>query len=365
MIEKGKISALQMGIMMHPAIIATAILLVPAITAHHANQDMWISPIWASLTGFVTVYIAILLHNYYPQQTVIEYSEQIVGKFFGKIVGFIFLLFYLHTNGIIIREYGEFIVGNFFVRTPLIFVMGSMIFVCALAVRGGVEVIARLSEMIVPVVIIVIVFFIILLIPDMNITNMLPVMEKGIFPSIKGAIIPQSWFSEFFLIAFFLPYVADQENRKKWAIMSVVAVLFTLFLVNITVLFVLGNITARFVYPVMSAVRYVSIADFLEHLEAFVMAIWVAGAFLKISVFYYVFVLGTAQWLRLSDYRLLVFPSGFLLLVFAVWTAPNLMELSLFLGTTVPFYLDSVQTIIPSFLLLIAKWRNKMRDEQK
>lgn len=203
----------------------------------------------------------------------------------------------------------------------------------------------------------------------MKITNMLPVMEKGLVPSIKGAMTPQSWFSEFFLISFFLPYVADRENGQKWGMISVTVVLFTLFLVNISVLFVLGGITARFVYPVMSSVRYISIADFLEHLEAFVMAIWVAGTFLKISVFYYVLVLGTAQWLHLSDYRLIVFPIGFLLLLFAVWAAPNLMELSHFLGTTAPFYLSSVQTALPLLLLLIAKWRkqpntNDMRVEQ-
>ncbi|WP_027408596.1 endospore germination permease [Anoxybacteroides tepidamans] len=367
MIEKGKISAMQMALMMYPAIIATAILLVPAITAHHAGQDMWLSPIWASFSGFLAVYITLRLHHYYPQKTAIEYSEQIAGKFFGKIIGFVFLFFYLHADGIVVREYGEFIVGNFLMRTPPIFVMGTMVFICALAVRGGVEVIGRLAEMIVPVVTLVILIFVILLIPDMDATNMLPIMEKGIIPSIKGAVTPQSWFSEFFLMAFFLPYLANGENGKKWGIISVLAVFLTLFIINITVLFVLGGITANFVYPVMSAVRYISIADFLEHLEAFVMAVWVGGTFLKITVFYYVVALGTAQWLNLPDYRMLVFPLGFLLLVFSEWIAPSLMELSHLLATTVPFYLSSIQIVLPLILLLIAKFRNRnrMKDGQK
>lgn len=357
--EKGKISALQLAMMLYPAIIATAILLVPAITAHHAKQDMWLSPIWASFTGVITVWIAIRLHEYYPKQTALEYSEQIAGKWLGKMIGFVFLFFYLHASGIIVREYGEFIIGNFFVRTPLLFIMGSMILVCAFAVRGGVEVVARLSEIAVPVVILVIVLFVIMLIPDMELNNMLPMFEHGIMPSLKGAIIPQSWFSECFLIAFLLPYVANPEDGKKYALFSVAAVGLTLVIVNITVLFVLGNITARFVYPVMSAVRYISIADFLEHLEAFVMAIWVAGAFLKIAVFYYVLVLSTAQWLRLTDYRLIVFPIGFLILLFGNWAAPNVMELSHFLGTSTPFYLNTVQTVLPLLLLLGAKWRHR------
>jgi spore germination protein KB len=364
MIEKGKISAAQMGMMMYPTIIATAILLVPAITARHANQDMWLSPLWASFVGFLTVYIAVQLHQLYPQKTLIEYSEDILGKFLGRAVGLIFLLFYLHISGIIVREYGEFIVGNFLLHTPIVFVMGSIVLVCSFAVRGGVEVIGRLAELSVPVVIIMILIIIILLIPDMEVENMFPIMEKGIMPSLMGALVPQGWFSEFLLIAFLLPYVADQNKGKKWGMISVVAVMLTLSFINIAALFVLGGITDRFVYPVASAVRYISIADFLEHLEAMVATLWVAGVFLKIAVFYYALVLGTAQWLNLSDYRPIVFPIGFLMLLFAVWSAPNLMELTRFLGGSSLFYRFSIQTGLPLLLLFIAKWRKRTNNQK-
>lgn len=364
MMEKGKISAAQMGIMMYPTIIATAILIVPAITARHAKQDMWLSPFWASLIGFLIVYIAIQLHQLYPQKTLIEYSEEILGKFLGKVVGLVFLFFYLHTSGIIIREYGEFVVGNFLLHTPLVFVMGSMILVCSFAVRSGVEVIARLAEIIVPVVIILILANIALLIPDMEVENIFPIMGKGIMPSLRGAIIPQGWFAEFLLIAFLLPYVADHHKGKKWGMISVTTVMLTLSFINIAVLFVLGGITSRFIYPAFSAVRYISIADFLEHIEAVVMSLWVAGVFVKIAVFYYALVLGMAQWLNLSDYRLIVFPIGFLLLLFAVWSASDLMELTHFLGHTSPFYRISIQLGIPLILLFVAKWRKRASHQK-
>ncbi|BDG36578.1 endospore germination permease [Saccharococcus caldoxylosilyticus] len=364
MIEKGKISAAQMGMMMYPTIIATAILLVPAITARHAKQDMWLSPLWASLIGFLTVYITVRLHELYPEKTIIEYSEDILGKFLGKVIGLIFLFYYLYANGIIIREYGEFVVGNFLFYTPLVVVMGSMVLACSFAVRSGVEVIGRLAQMIVPIVIILIVINIILLIRDMEVANMFPIMEKGIMPSLKGSIIPQGWFSEFLLIAFLLPYVADRNKGKRWGMISVAAVMLTLSLVNIAVLFVLGGITDRFTYPAFSAVRYISIADFLEHIEAIVMALWVAGIFMKVAVFYYALVLGTAQWMNLEDYRPIIFPMGFLILLFAVWSAPSLMELTHYLGSTSPFYRISIQVGIPLLLLFVAKWRKRANNQK-
>ena len=82
--EKGKISSLQMAIMMFPTIAATAVLGVPSITAKYAKTDFWLSPILASLIGYVTVYIAYQLHKLYPKQTVIQFSEQIIGRFAEK-----------------------------------------------------------------------------------------------------------------------------------------------------------------------------------------------------------------------------------------------------------------------------------------
>ena len=41
--EKGKISSLQMAVMLYPAIIATSIISVPSIVAKYAKNDLWIS----------------------------------------------------------------------------------------------------------------------------------------------------------------------------------------------------------------------------------------------------------------------------------------------------------------------------------
>ncbi|TVY11394.1 GerAB/ArcD/ProY family transporter [Paenibacillus cremeus] len=71
-----------------------------------------------------------------------------------------------------------------------------------------------------------------------------------------------------------------------------------------------GNITSSLTYPAIGAASYISIGNFLTRLESVVMALWVAGAFLKLSVYYYALALGSAQWSRLNDYPLLLFPSN-------------------------------------------------------
>lgn len=135
--EQGRISALQMAFMMYPAIVATAILGLPSVTAKYASNDLWMSPIVGSIAGFATVFFAYQLNKLYPQYTVIQFSEQILGRFAGNVISFIILFFYIQATGQIARSYSEFIVDSFLVRTPLSIVIILMIVLCAFAVRGG------------------------------------------------------------------------------------------------------------------------------------------------------------------------------------------------------------------------------------
>jgi spore germination protein KB len=354
MIEKGKISAFQMTFIMFAAIISTALLLVPGITAVAAKRDLWISPMWASITGFITVYIAYKLNQYYPKKTIIEFSEDILGRTLGKIVGFVYIVYFLHVTGIIIREFGEFIVGTFLTLTPISVIMGAMVLVCAFNVRGGLEVMGRSAQIFAPIVTFLYLAVVILLIPNFDIANMLPVMENGLKPSIMGSLVPQAWFSEFILISFLLPYLSDREKGLKWGMISVLTVMLFMVVSNLSTFFVFGELTSSFVYPVMVVFKFISIADFFEHLESLAMMIWVGGTFVKISIFYYVIVTGTAQWLKLSNYRPLTLPIGLLLVLMSLWLAPGLQQIIHFITTISPFYFLSVETMIPMLLLLIS-----------
>ncbi|PJN88634.1 GerAB/ArcD/ProY family transporter [Bacillus sp. mrc49] len=363
--EKGKISSLQMAFMLYPTIVATAILGIPSVTAKFANTDFWISPIFASFLGYLTVYLAVKLHKLYPGQTIIQYSEQIVGRWIGKIVGFLFLSFYIQVTGLIVREYAEFVVDSFLINTPIIVVMASMVLLCAFVVHGGLEGLGRAALLFIPVFLIPQIILFILVFPDLEFKNIFPVLAKGVMPPLKGSIVPGGWYTEFFLISFLLPFLVDKKKGMRYGMMTVFAVMATLVIVNLIVLFVLGATTPSKVYPLMNVARYISFADFFEHMESFIMAIWVVGAFVKISVFFYATALGTAQWLNISDYRPIVWPLGILIVITGFWSISNSMDLERYNVNAFPFYGTLIQTLIPLLLLLIAIIGNKNKKSKK
>jgi spore germination protein KB len=360
MIEKGRISSFQMALILYIEVIATAILTAPGMTTVLAGRDMWISPIFGSVIGFLTVFIMCRLNKLYPNESIIQYSTYIIGKVPGRIVGFFFLFLIFHSDILIIRDYGELILSAFLQKTPLIIVMGSLVVVCASIVYGGVEALGRVTEIFIPIYLFLFMLIIISLIGDLEPQKMFPIIEHGLLPPIKGAALPQVWFSQLFLMSVLLPSVVDKKKSILWSLISVFIIMLTLVSTNLTLLFLFGEKTATFTYPLISATKVISIADFFQNLESAVMAIWVAGIFIKLSFFYYALVLGTAQWLKLSDYRPLILPFGLLTTAGAKWGIPNLQEMTHFLRTIYPFYGTIVSTLIPALLLLIAITRKRL-----
>ncbi|MDQ8734177.1 endospore germination permease [Paenibacillus sp. LHD-38] len=356
MLEKGKISGVQMALMLYPTVLATGFISLPTITAQYARNDLWMTGILSSFMGLVTVYVAVRLHELYPNETVIQHSERIVGKIPGKMIAVIFFLFSLQAAGNVIRQYAEFVTGNFLFKTPILLIISTMVLLACFAVRAGLEIMARCAVIFTPIFILPL-FILLLLFPDLEVRNIFPILSRGFIPVLQGTATPQAWISELFFMTFFLPCLANPEKGKKWGMISLCAIVLSMTYVNLITLFLLGPDTGNKNYPILIAFRYISVANFFENLESLLLAMWVVGNFIKISVFFYAAVLSFAQTLRLSDYRPVVFPLGIFVIIFSLWDLSNFSALGSLLTFMLPFEIPVVLTLIPLLLLVIDRLR--------
>ncbi|MGP7818017.1 GerAB/ArcD/ProY family transporter [Niallia sp. 01092] len=356
--KKIKISAFQMMYLLTMTILSTAILSIPSVTAKTAGRDMWISPFFASISGLFTTFIIYRLHKKFPDETIFQYSKHIVGTFLSKCIGFILLLYLLLVTSIIVREYADFIMISFLHLTPLVVVVGSMIILCAFSVRSGLEVIARAAQVFFPIYIIPL-LMLLLLIYDFKLGNMFPVLEHGLKAPLKGALQPSLWFNQIFLMAILLPYLTDKQKGNKMGYITILFNLICMVFLNFVCLFVFGEDVNVYNYPVFTAFRYIYIPPFFERFESVVIVVWVLGLFIKVSLFYQLLVLGTAQWIGIKNEKPLVFPFGFFIIVIAIWLSPNVAILTTFIEETVPVLEILLYVCIPVCLLVIAMIRGK------
>ncbi|OPX87888.1 MAG: Spore germination protein YndE [Pelotomaculum sp. PtaB.Bin013] len=361
MLERGKIEGKQAIFLMVSMVIATASIFITSSVARLAKQDSWISMLLAILLGLLIAWLAVNLSLRFPGKTIFQYPEAILGRWPGKVVALLYIWFYIHINGEIIREYGTFLVSAFMPETPMIVFMILIVGIAAYAVRNGLEVFTRANQMILPIIIISIIILVILATPEMNLKRLLPVYaDNGAAPIIKGAVTPTLRIGEIVTIAVIIPYLNKAREAYQVATTATIITGFVLFVPVVADLSTFGPaVTAGWFFPALNGVTMIHLANFLDRLEPIIMIIWVSGALIKISVYYWAAVLGSAQWLELKDYKPLVLPVGVILLALSIMAHDSVMDLFVYTSTFVNLVLAIFEAVIPLLLLLVAVLRGQ------
>ncbi|REK77064.1 GerAB/ArcD/ProY family transporter [Paenibacillus paeoniae] len=350
----GKISSVQLAVIMFQFVLSSTVLLMPSITTRLSEKDMWLTPLLGMGLGFLVVWLAYKLFKLSPEGSIVRLMESLFGTFLGKIVSILFILFQFHIVAISTRDYAEFIESNFFLETPIVVIIGTMLILCGWAVRRGFEVIARTGQIFVPIITLFTVLILILLIPELNPLHLLPFMERGAGPLLQGSLVVDGWFSQLLLAVYIFPLVRDQDNIRKWGFWCVIGITFVMLASNLAVFMLVGESAGYYTYPVLMAARYIAYAEFFEHLEAIVMMVWVLGEYIKISVYYYVITRGISDTFRLKKPEVIVMPVGLLLLFVCFWVGPDFQTVSSFIANTGTSYILIGFVLFPLLLCILA-----------
>ncbi|HBV98978.1 MAG TPA: spore gernimation protein [Desulfotomaculum sp.] len=357
MLERGRISCIQTVYMLINVVGATSIVFLPGITAVAAGRDAWLAPLLAIAPGIYLAFIIYSLGKRFPGRTLIEYLQVLLGPWAGKLLGLLYVFFFLHTNAVIIREFGELLVSLVLPLTPLAVIHGILLVLCAWAVRGGLEIQARVMEFAFPFTLFLFMAAVLLVVSEINPANLLPVLENGFKPVIRASLDPVGWRGEIILLAMILPFMSRPDQGGRCAYIAVIAIGILLALDSLANTAVFGPTVARLTFPTFSLVRMVSVGDFIERIESVLVAIWVLVIFGKVAIFYYATVIGIAQLGGLGDYRPLVLPVGVLLAALSLMVVGSATELLDYIIRGFYPFAYIFEFIIPTALLALAAAR--------
>ncbi|HHV72106.1 MAG TPA: endospore germination permease, partial [Clostridia bacterium] len=260
----------------------------------------------------------------------------------------------------ILREAGELMTTGVMRETPLVVFLAMIIFLAALASYWGVEVIARSSEVILPVIIIFLITIWALSVPNLDLANLKPVLADGWIPVIRASLPSIVFRGELFMLIFFLPQLRDKvkANRiSQWA-GQIIGLLLTINVVTQIAFFGAVEV-GRMVIPTMTHAESIEFFGVLERVEIILIAFWITGITMKVTIFFYVNLLLLAQLFGLKNYRSLILPTALLYFVFSVVQFENSLDLRNFIANYFFLFSLPVEFLIPLMLLIIALIRKK------
>ncbi|WP_026576945.1 GerAB/ArcD/ProY family transporter [Bacillus sp. UNC438CL73TsuS30] len=304
-----KISGLQLFWMFFTFESGNMLLLTLSPTIASAKQDAWISFLIATVIGMFIVFVYMKVCLLYPNQTFIEFSRTILGKWLGTIVIIIYLVPWYLIIGVILIEFADFTVTILLPATPMwVLILSMILLLIYVNFSGGIEGIGRCSEVFGVIVFLTVIVLVIFSIPNMEFKKLLPVfLDSGFLPIMEGALIPLSFIGETVMVLILGSFLLKPEKGPSSAIWGIALSSSLVTFTCAAVLMTFGpEITSKLRYPAFDAVRFISVMGFIQNLEIIAVLVWVLSIFIKLSLYFFITSFGTAQLLGIKDWRKMI-----------------------------------------------------------
>ena len=161
-----KIANRQLLFMLFMMRTTVVIAFLPVLTSADALQDAWASAIVSFFTSALLVLIIGGLGIRFPELTIVEYAQKLIGKWPGRSICLIIVWALLVIVATDTRIYAEALITGFLTETPLPLIVFAMVIAGSTAAYSGLEVIGRSADLLFPIFISAILLSLIFAIPD-------------------------------------------------------------------------------------------------------------------------------------------------------------------------------------------------------
>ncbi|MHB8073445.1 GerAB/ArcD/ProY family transporter [Desulfosporosinus fructosivorans] len=274
-------------------LLGTTFLPVASMVTGVAGRDSWLCVLPGFMVGIPYGFMIISLLEQYPCKNLLQVSETLFGKWVGKFIGVLYITITGYFGGLLLGQAGDIYQASIMPLTPfLLFSLGALLIVFYL-MRSGIEVFARFSEVVFPVIVIALALNVGLSIPRIEQEEFMPILSEGLKPLFWGGIKVVPFAMEYILflagIVAFLPTSKQELGQLKtrvWWAISLVGILNTL-VVLIQILVFGPTETVRLVYGFLVLGKMVEVSRTVSGVESLFLGVWLGALVIKVSAFFF------------------------------------------------------------------------------
>jgi len=362
------VSNRQIGILLSGLMFGSAPLLISSSVAALAGPDSWISIIIGLVVGVLVVWINSILGELHPDKTILEVMQLVLGKWVGGFLAVCFILITFITGAQVIWYVGDFFTTMYMTGKSNYYINVLFIAVLAIALLYGLEAMIRATEIFFMIAFPLMIVSLIMLFPQIKVDNLLPIMENGIGPAIKGVIPILSYtvLPMILLNMIFPAHVGNIKQAKKAMFAGYFLGALTSALAIISCILVYGStITANKRFPLFTVTKEIDVGTIFSRVEALIVFVWIVTNFISTFCFIYASIKGLSQFIKLKDYRTLVLPVCLILAVYSGIIYDNVpyeIRWDNLVWTPVSFVFGF---LMPVLLLIVSLIRKKFGKKKK
>ena len=261
-------------------VFSPAVRLFSSFVSGRGDQSSWIAPAFSGI--FMILFIFVLWALIKRNRNFYQHLEYSFGLTVSKIIGSVYVVWGTLLTSVQMRYYAQRVASTIYTEIGMDVFLIILVGICIYSLKNGISVLARMNELLLPTIVAVSVILLAFLTPDVETKVLVPIYDWRSLTHV--AVFNVASFGYITFVLFFLDEINDRENFKKQAILGTIAVtLFTVWMF-VTVIGTLGpKIIEKLPYPFFAVVKQISLGEFLQHIEAFVITLWILSDFVLIS----------------------------------------------------------------------------------
>lgn len=347
---RGNISLLQTSMIILLCVGLMNHVLVIPVLLDKGGRDAWISTLFTIVPLFLWIPLIHYILKKIKNAHLFEWLKEKYSSWVAWLLVIPFLIYLYLIGFITVHETTTWLVTSNLPQTPIIVTGTVFMILCFFAARSGINSIAILSGILLPLVVILGYFASFTNAKFKDYGLLLPMLEHGIRPAFDGMIIAGAGAIELVIVLLFRRHiVADFKLWHLW--------LLGFFFIYLVVEPVIGAISefgpfsaALQRYPAFEEWRLVKIGKHLEHVDFLVVYQWTAGAFIRIATALFLII----DLLHLKSKRSKTIGLLFITLsIIAANQLPISDQTFLYLLTEYYFPLSLIVMVLCSFVLFV------------
>jgi spore germination protein len=245
-------------------VLETNLISLPNQIVGAAQMDAWLSYPLAMLAILIPLWLSAKLLTRFPGQDlfgILVTRHPVIGRVAGLVI--VLFIFILVVRDI--RVLTEFVNITLLPSTPLMMISLLVAASIVLTARGGVEVIARMMELWLPLFIIMLALIPFLLYSEFDTRNFMPMFDRGLLPPLQGSWYAVAYIGEIMLLPFLF---ASSTFRLKEAVKGLAIGTLLLLVVYTYMILALGvNLSSKMLFPFYETMRLIRVTDFLDRFD--------------------------------------------------------------------------------------------------
>lgn len=357
MVEQATISSRQFMILVLLFTIGNTFIDEPGEITAKSGNDAWVSILIASLFAIGLIWFWITLQNRFGNMNLIEANEFVFGKVIGKGVSFCFFLYFSMNFLYTVYTFVDFISENLLTGMNAVLLSAIFLLVVLSTVRKGLGNIARVAELVFPLVLLLLFTLFILVLSKANFHFVLPMLSNGIAPIKTGVLeILGSPFLE--LITLMVIFGSVKGEKKEHAFyVGVLSGGFLLAILTLLCVVVLGvGQTTQTVFPSFALAKMINLGDFLSRQESVVSISWLISQVFYGALSFFAACYTLAKITNLSTIKPVTFPLALLSLAYSPYFIARPMITDMGFWHVYSFF---AAIILPVILWIVAIIRKK------